>query len=80
MDIPPVFNHIQEQSNADFHELFKVFNMGQRLEVYTDEKTANKIIDIAALFQIKAQICGYFENSPQKKMSIFHDEKTYLYS
>lgn len=80
MDIPPVFNHIQEQSNADFYELFKVFNMGQRLEVYTDEKTANKIIDIAALFQIKAQICGYFENSPQKKMSIFHDENTYLYS
>jgi phosphoribosylformylglycinamidine cyclo-ligase len=50
--------------------MYKVFNMGQRLEVYTDEKTAEKLIDLGEQFQIKAQITGKAEKSAGKKITI----------
>lgn len=71
LDLPPVFRLIQEQSNADWKEMYKVFNMGHRLEFYVeDETTANTIISIARDFNIEADVIGFCEASEQKKLSI----------
>lgn len=59
--IPPLFKIISEQNKDNFKELYKVFNMGHRLEIYTDEATALKMIDIAHQYGIDAQIIGRVE-------------------
>jgi phosphoribosylformylglycinamidine cyclo-ligase len=53
--------------------MFQVFNMGHRLEIYTDESTAQKIIDISQSFDIKAQIIGHFEKSEYPQLTIKGD-------
>jgi len=57
-DIPPLFQLIQSQSGTPWQEMYKVFNMGHRFEIYLPELYANQIVDIAAGFGIKAQIIG----------------------
>jgi len=79
LPVPPVFQHIQEQSGDDYHEMFRVFNMGQRLEIYTDEQSAVKIIELAKTFSIHSKICGYFENSDSKKLTVIFNGKEFLY-
>lgn len=69
-DVPPLFELIQEESNTDWKEMYKVFNMGHRLEIYTDDQTAETFIQIANSFKIDAQIIGRVEESPNKKLSI----------
>ena len=66
--IPPLFRTIQEQSGTDWHEMYKVFNMGHRFEIYLDEKHANEIIDISKSFNIDAQIVGRVETNAQCAM------------
>jgi phosphoribosylformylglycinamidine cyclo-ligase len=56
---PPLFQLIQAESKTDWHEMYQVFNMGTRLEIYTDEKSAMEMIEIAAKFKIRAQIIGH---------------------
>jgi phosphoribosylformylglycinamidine cyclo-ligase len=65
---PPLFEMIQNQSNSTWHEMYKVFNMGNLLEFYTDEKTASDLISIANKFNIKAQIVGRVETSNKKEL------------
>lgn len=60
---PPVFELIRENSGADWREMYQVFNMGHRLEIFTDEGTANKMIENAAALGIEAQIVGRVEKS-----------------
>lgn len=69
-DFPPVFQLIQEVSNADLKEMYSVFNMGHRLEIYTSETVAKELIDIARNFNIEAKIIGYCEASESKKLTI----------
>ena len=69
-DIPPVFKLIQNESNTDPKEMYKVFNMGHRMEIYTDSDTANKIIEISNSYGINAQVIGKVESSETKKLSI----------
>ncbi|MEC9065287.1 MAG: AIR synthase-related protein, partial [Bacteroidota bacterium] len=69
-DIPPVFKLIQNESNTDPKEMYKVFNMGHRMEIYTDAMTANKIIEISNSCGINAQVIGKVESSEAKKLSI----------
>lgn len=57
-ELPPVFQLIKEQSGASWHELYQVFNMGHRMEIYTDENTAQTIIDLAAAYHIEAKVVG----------------------
>jgi phosphoribosylformylglycinamidine cyclo-ligase len=57
-DIPILFKLIQQQSNASYQEMFQVFNMGHRLEIFTNETTAAKIIDTAKAFNIEAKVVG----------------------
>jgi len=68
--IPLLFKIIQEISQTEWKEMYKVFNMGHRLEIYTDKITAQEIIEIAAGFNVDAQIIGYCEKSKTKKLTI----------
>lgn len=69
-DPPPVFELIQQASGADAREMYQVFNMGTRLEIYTSEKAADDLIKIAQSFSIQAQIIGRVEASSQKELQI----------
>lgn len=69
-DTPPLFQLIQQESNTDWKEMYKVFNMGHRMEIYTDEATAAEIIRIAQEFNLPAQIIGRVEASDKKKLTI----------
>ena len=68
--LPPIFEIIQKESKTDWKEMYQVFNMGHRMELFTDEKTAAKIISIAKTFKIDAQIIGKVEKSNVKKLTI----------
>jgi phosphoribosylformylglycinamidine cyclo-ligase len=67
---PPLFDLIQKESNTDWKEMYKVFNMGHRYEFYVPESIAQEIIDIAATFNIEARKVGYVEKAAQKKLTI----------
>lgn len=68
--IPPLFNLIQEQSGTDWKEMYKVFNMGHRMEIYLEEKFAQEAIAISQSFGVEAQIIGRVESSTQKQLTI----------
>lgn len=63
--VPPLFHIIQEQSGTDWKEMYKVFNMGHRMEIYVDPDKAQKIIDISKSFNIDAQVIGHIEEGPK---------------
>ena len=67
---PQLFRLIQEQSETDWKEMYKVFNMGHRMEIYVSPKHAQTIIDISASFNIDAQLVGRVEASDSKKLTI----------
>lgn len=69
-ETPPLFRIIQSESKADWAEMYKVFNMGHRMEIYTDKQTAESIIHIAQSFDVAAQIIGKVEVSDTKKLTI----------
>jgi phosphoribosylformylglycinamidine cyclo-ligase len=69
-DTPPLFKLIQEQSGTDWKEMYKVFNMGHRMELYLDEKNAQIVIDISKHFNVDAQIVGSVESSDKKQATI----------
>lgn len=73
LPIPPLFQLIEKESGTDRQEMYQVFNMGHRLEVYLPEKDAQKIIDIAQSFNIDAQIVGRVEENTGENVEI-HDE------
>jgi phosphoribosylformylglycinamidine cyclo-ligase len=71
-DIPPLFHKIKEYSGADWKEMFEVFNMGHRLEVYTTEKAANEMIAISKSHGLDAKIIGRVETGPKPVIKILH--------
>ena len=77
--IPPLFKMIHDQSGTDWKEMYKVFNMGHRMEIYTDEETAKGIIDISKSFGVDAQIIGHCEamKGPQVTVKTENGEFTY---
>ena len=70
LPIPPLFNLIKEESGTDWKEMFQVFNMGHRLEIYTTQAAAEQMITISKTFGIDAQIIGHVEAHNGKKLSI----------
>jgi phosphoribosylformylglycinamidine cyclo-ligase len=68
--VPPLFRIIQEESQTDWQEMYKVFNMGHRLEIYLPEQYAQELIDIAAAFHIPAQVVGRVEASAANQLTI----------
>jgi phosphoribosylformylglycinamidine cyclo-ligase len=68
--VPPLFRIIHDQSGTDWKEMYQVFNMGQRFEIYTDEKNADEMIKIATSFNMEAKIIGHCEKSDTKRLTI----------
>lgn len=77
--VPPLFELIHEQSGTDWHEMYKVFNMGHRMEIYVAPQYAEKIIDIASEFNIEARVIGRVEDAPENKLTIISDKGTFVY-
>jgi phosphoribosylformylglycinamidine cyclo-ligase len=78
--IPPLFKLIQEESGTSWEEMYKVFNMGHRMEIYVAPEFADEIIDIAKSFEIDAQIVGRVEASTHKKLTIHSPFGTFEYA
>ncbi len=76
---PPLFSMIQSQSNSQWHEMYKVFNMGNLLEFYTDEKTAEDLIAIAIKFNIEAQIIGRVEDAEKNELLVITEHGEFKY-
>jgi len=69
-DVPPLFQMIQEQSGTDWKEMYQVFNMGHRMELYVPETVASTLISISESFGVAAQIVGRVEASTKKQLTI----------
>lgn len=78
-DIPPLFKMISDESGTDWKEMYKVFNMGHRLEVYVSREDANAVIDIAKHFNIDAQIIGHVEDAESNRLTINSAVGTFEY-
>ncbi|PZD79710.1 AIR synthase related protein [Mesonia sp. K7] len=79
-EVPPLFNLIQKESQTDWKEMYQVFNMGHRLEVYLSEENAQKVIDISKSFNVDAKIVGRVEASENgKKLTIKSDKGSFEY-
>ncbi|HIA11395.1 MAG TPA: phosphoribosylformylglycinamidine cyclo-ligase [Flavobacteriales bacterium] len=79
-ETPRLFRIIQEESGTAWEEMYKVFNMGHRLEIYLDESKAQAIIDIAAEFNIEAKVIGRCEANQGKKLTITTDNGVFQYN
>jgi phosphoribosylformylglycinamidine cyclo-ligase len=77
--VPPLFRIIQEQSGTSWQEMYRVFNMGHRFEIYTDGKNAASIIDVAAGFNLEAKVIGHCEASKKKRLTIATEKGTFKY-
>ncbi|MGB1031056.1 MAG: AIR synthase related protein [Flavobacteriales bacterium] len=77
---PALFKLIQSESNTSWEEMYKVFNMGHRMEVYTDPSTAEKIIEISQSFGVDAKIIGRVEASDKKQLTITSEHGEFRYS
>lgn len=78
-DIPPLFKLIHEVSGTDLKEMYKVFNMGHRMEVYLDEKYAQQVIDISNSFGVESMVIGRVEKSDTKKVTLKTTQGTFEY-
>nr|WP_321354390.1 AIR synthase related protein [uncultured Draconibacterium sp.] len=77
--VPPLFKLIQEQSGTDWKEMYKVFNMGHRYEIYCSADVADEIIEISKSFNIDAQIIGKVEPFEGKKLTIKSEKGEFIY-
>ena len=69
-ECPPLFELIQKESGTHWKEMYEVYNMGHRMEIYLSESQAQKVIDITQYFDIEAQVVGRVETSTEKKLTI----------
>jgi phosphoribosylformylglycinamidine cyclo-ligase len=77
--VPPLFKLIQEQSGTDWKEMYQVFNMGHRMEIYVPKEIAQDIIAISKSFNVDAQIVGRVEDSQAKRLTISSEFGEFLY-
>ncbi|MBK9190133.1 MAG: phosphoribosylformylglycinamidine cyclo-ligase [Crocinitomicaceae bacterium] len=78
-EVPPLFKLIQQESKTDWKEMYKVFNMGHRMEIYVPENMAQEIISISESFKIRAKIVGRCEAFDGKKLTIKSEYGTFEY-
>ncbi len=79
LPIPPLFRLIQEQSGTDWREMYQVFNMGHRMEIYVTPADAPAVIDIARSFGIEAQVIGHVEDAVSNRLTIISEHGTFEY-
>lgn len=77
--VPPLFRIIQEQSGTDWKEMYKVFNMGHRMEVYVAPEDAQAVIDVAKSFNIDARIVGRVDDAPANQLTIKSEHGVFEY-
>jgi len=78
-EIPPLFSIIQKQSGTSWAEMYKVFNMGHRMELYVPEEIASELIAVSESFGILAKVIGRCEASESKKLTIDNQSNLYHY-
>jgi phosphoribosylformylglycinamidine cyclo-ligase len=78
-EIPPLFKMIHAVSGTDMKEMYKVFNMGHRMEIYLSEKKAQRVVDISKSFGVEAQIVGRVEASTKKRVTIQSTGGEFIY-
>tara|TARA_B100001287_G_scaffold245427_1_gene222695 strand:- start:30 stop:1199 length:1170 start_codon:yes stop_codon:yes gene_type:complete len=78
-DIPPLFDMIQKESKTDWEEMYKVFNMGHRMELYLPEKYAAEIIAISERFNVDAKVIGRVESANKAQVTIDGEKGKYIY-
>jgi phosphoribosylformylglycinamidine cyclo-ligase len=79
-DVPPLFKLIHECSGTDWKEMYKVFNMGHRMEIYLNEKFSNDVIQISKSFGVDAKVVGRVEKSSEKKVTIKSEFGEFVYT
>ncbi|RMG85781.1 MAG: phosphoribosylformylglycinamidine cyclo-ligase [Bacteroidetes bacterium] len=79
LPVPPLFQMIQEESGTSWREMYQVFNMGHRLEIYLSEKDAQQVVDLAKSFKIDAQIIGHVEAAEGESVRIESPYGTFEY-
>lgn len=79
-EVPPLFKTIHQQSHTDYKEMYKVFNMGHRMELYVDPEFANNIISISKKYNVNAQIIGRVEKGLGKQLTIKSEFGEFNYS
>ncbi len=79
-NVPPLFKMIQEQSGTDWKEMYKVFNMGHRMELYVPQEIAEDIISISKSFNVDAQIVGKVEAQGEKQLTIKSTYGEFVYN
>ncbi len=77
--VPPLFKLIQQESKTDWKEMYQVFNMGHRMEIYVPQEYAEEIIEISKSFEVDAQIVGRVEASAEKKLTINSEFGSFTY-
>jgi len=77
--VPPLFKLIQEESKTSWQEMYKVFNMGHRMELYVPQEIAQQIIDISKSFNVDAQIIGRVEAAENKQVTIRSEFGEFVY-
>lgn len=77
--VPPLFALIQKQSGTDWREMYKVFNMGHRMEIYVSPEDAAKVMAISESFGIEARIIGLVEDAPENRLTITGEHGTFEY-
>ena len=77
--VPPLFSMIQDQSGTSWEEMYRVFNMGHRMELYVPEDVAGRIMDIAGQYNLESRIVGRVEECKGKKLTIKSENRTYIY-
>jgi len=78
-EVPPLFELIQKESGTSTREMYQVFNMGHRMELYVDPAVANQIIEVSSSFNVEAKIIGRVEGSVEKKLTLQTPEETFIY-
>ena len=78
--LPPLFKLIQDESKTAWHEMYKVFNMGHRMELYMPKEIAAELIKIAESFGVAAQIIGYVEHAEKKQVTVQSEFGTFVYN
>ena len=78
-ELPPLFKMIQKESGTDYKEMYKVFNMGHRMEIYLNEKNAAEVIAISKSFNIDAKIIGQVEKGIKKQVTVKSEFGTFEY-
>lgn len=76
---PPLFRMIQNESGTDWKEMYKVFNMGHRMEIYVDEESADEIVEISKSFNVEAKVIGRVEASEKKELIIQSEHGLFEY-